>query len=302
MSSLAGRVAIVTGAGRGIGRAVAIRLAMLGAKVVVCDVGAALDGTGTDAGPAREVVLEIEASGGTATARPIDVGDFGAAEAIVEETVTAFGRLDIVVNVAGIIRDRMLFNMTESEWDDVVRVHLKGTFNMSRHAAAYWKRLQREDGAFRLINFTSRAGLHGAPTQPNYVAAKMGIVGLTYSCANALTRFGVTTNAISPTADTRMMDSIPIDRRRSTGAPEQIAPAVGWLAGPESGWCNGQILAVKANTITLYTAPKPTVRITSSGGWDEQTLGGAAEKAFRQRAQTQVSWPFVDGDVTEYSF
>lgn len=213
-----------------------------------------------------------------------------------------FGGLDILVNVAGIVRDRMLFNMSEAEFDDVIRVHLKGTFNTSRHAARYWKGLAREDGAFRIINFTSRAGLHGAPTQPNYVAAKMGIVGFTYSCANALTRFGVTANAVSPTADTRMMDSIPADRRKSVGAPDHIAPAVAWLAGEKSGWCNGQVLALKEDTVTLYSVPRPLARIRSDQGWDEESLAVAAEKAFRELAAPQGGWPIIDGEIPETVF
>jgi NAD(P)-dependent dehydrogenase (short-subunit alcohol dehydrogenase family) len=154
---LDGRVAIVTGAGRGIGRAVARRLAMRGADVLVNDIGSALDGTGRDIGPAGQVAQEILASGGRAIANTVDVSDFTGAAGIVEEAVTTFGRLDIVVNVAGIVRDRMLFNMTEAEWDDVIRVHLKGTFNMSRHAAAHWRQVKDESGSRRLINCTRAA-------------------------------------------------------------------------------------------------------------------------------------------------
>ncbi len=215
MTRLDGRVAIVTGAGRGIGRSVAMLLASQGAAVVVADLGVAMDGSGRDAGPAAEVVEEITAAGGKAIASGADIADFAAAEGLIGTAIEQFGRLDVLVNVAGILRDRMVFNMTEQEWDDVIRVHLKGTFNTTRFASAYWRSLRDETAQNRIINFTSVSGLHGAPGQPNYAAAKMGIVGLTYSSANALARYGVTVNAISPGAATRMTDSVPVERQRS---------------------------------------------------------------------------------------
>src|SRR6266566_2017803 len=203
MARLDGRVAIVTGAGRGIGRSVARLLAREGASVVVNDLGGAVDGSGQDSGPAHDVVAEISEVGGKAIASGADIADFGAAENLVRTAIEEFGRLDILVNVAGILRDRMVFNMTEQEWDDVIRVHLKGTFNTTKFASAHWRSLRDESAQNRIINFTSVSGLHGAPGQPNYAAAKMGIVGLTYSCANALARYGVTANAISPGARER---------------------------------------------------------------------------------------------------
>src|SRR5580658_4208174 len=236
MGRLDGRVAIVTGAGRGIGRSVAILLAREGASVVVNDLGAALDGSGSDAGPAAEVVSEITESGGKAVLNGADVSDHAAAQDLVHTAIDTFGRLDVLVNVAGILRDRMIFNMTEQEWDDVIRVHLKGTFNTSKFAAAYWRDLRDESAQHRIINFTSVSSLHGAPGQPNYAAAKMGIVGLTYSCAHALAKYGVTVNAISPGAATRMTDSVPTDRRRARSAaadersPDNVAPIVAYLA------------------------------------------------------------------------
>ena len=204
MARLDGRVAIVTGAGRGIGRSVAMLLASEGASVVVNDLGASVDGSGQDTGPAHDVVAEIAEAGGKAIANGADISDFAAAENLVESAIEQFGRLDVLVNVAGILRDRMVFNMTEQEWDDVIRVHLKGTFNTTRFASAHWRSLREETAQNRIINFTSVSGLHGAPGQPNYAAAKMGIVGLTYSSAHALAKYGVTVNAVSPGAATRM--------------------------------------------------------------------------------------------------
>jgi NAD(P)-dependent dehydrogenase (short-subunit alcohol dehydrogenase family) len=179
----------------------------------------------------------------------------------------------------------MVFNMTEAEWDDVVRVHLKGTFNTVRFAAAHWRSVGDAEARNRIINFTSVSGLHGAPGQPNYAAAKMGIVGLTYSCANALTRYGVTTNAISPGAATRMTDSAPEDRRRARASddersPDNVAPAVAYLAGPDSGWINGRILHTAGYEVALYDNPRPVSRIIGSGPWDLDALSTRIEQAF----------------------
>src|ERR1700752_4821907 len=236
MGSLDGRVAIVTGAGRGIGRSTAVLLAREGASVVVNDLGGAVDGSGTDAGPAHDVVSVITSTGGKAIANGADVSDHAAAEDLIKTAIAEFGRLDVLVNVAGILRDRMIFNMSEHEWDDVIRVHLKGTFNTTKFAAAHWRALRDESAQNRIINFTSVSGLHGAPGQPNYAAAKMGIVGLTYSTANSLAKYGVTVNAVSPGAATRMTDSVPTDRRRARAvsaderSPDNVAPIVAYLA------------------------------------------------------------------------
>src|SRR6266581_4249384 len=224
MGRLDGRVAIVTGAGRGIGRSVATLLARQGAAVVVNDLGSAVDGSGSDAGPASVVAQEIGAAGGKAVANGADVSDHAAAEALAGTAIEQFGRLDVLVNVAGILRDRMVFNMTEEEWDDVIRVHLRGTFNTTKFAAAYWRSLRDPAAQNRIINFTSVSGLHGAPGQPNYAAAKMGIVGLTYSCANALRAYGVTVNAISPGAATRMTESVPTERSRTRASADEWSP------------------------------------------------------------------------------
>jgi NAD(P)-dependent dehydrogenase (short-subunit alcohol dehydrogenase family) len=287
MGTLDGRVAIVTGAGRGIGRSVALLLAQEGASVVVNDLGAALDGSGSDAGPASEVVGEITEAGGKAALNGADVSDHEAARGLVESAIETFGRLDVLVNVAGILRDRMIFNMTEQEWDDVIRVHLKGTFNTSKFAAAYWRDLRDETAQHRIINFTSVSGLHGAPGQPNYAAAKMGIVGLTYSSAHALAKYGVTVNAISPGAATRMTDSVPTDRRRGGNrsaderSPDNVAPIVAYLASERSGWITGRIVHSAGYEVSLYNNPEPVVRLIGQEPWQLDDLAEQVERSFR---------------------
>jgi NAD(P)-dependent dehydrogenase (short-subunit alcohol dehydrogenase family) len=287
MGSLDGRVAIVTGAGRGIGRSTALLLAAEGASVVVNDLGGAMDGTGSDASPAQQVVNEITGGGGKAIASGADVSDHGAAEGMIKSAIGEFGRLDVLVNVAGILRDRMIFNMSEQEWDDVIRVHLKGTFNTSKFAAAHWRSLREEGAQNRIINFTSVSGLHGAPGQPNYAAAKMGIVGLTWSCANALAKYGVTVNAISPGAATRMTDSVPEDRRRQGMAsgdvrsPDNVAPIVAYLASARSGWLTGRIVHSAGYEVALYSNMSPVVRLIGQQPWDLDDLAAQVERSFR---------------------
>jgi NAD(P)-dependent dehydrogenase (short-subunit alcohol dehydrogenase family) len=285
MGRLDGRVAIVTGAGRGIGRSVATLLASEGASVVVNDLGAAVDGSGSDASPAAQVVDEIAAGGGKAIANGADISDHAAAESLIGSAIEQFGRLDVLVNVAGILRDRMVFNMSEQEWDDVIRVHLKGTFNTTKFAAAHWRSIRDAQGQNRIINFTSVSGLHGAPGQPNYAAAKMGIVGLTYSCANALRAYGVTTNAISPGAATRMTDSVPTERRRTRvsadeWSPDNVAPIVAYLASEQSGWINGRIVHSSGYEIALYSNPEPEIRLIGTGPWDADSLASQVERSF----------------------
>ncbi len=221
MGMLDGKTALVTGAGRGIGRGIAIALAPAGAKVVVNDLGASLSGEGIEKGPADQVVDEIVKAGGTAAANYGSVADFGQATAMVEQVVKAWGRIDILVNVAGILRDRMIFNMTEEEWDIVLAVHLKGTFNTSRAASVH----MREQKGGRMINMSSVSAL-GAPGQPNYAAAKAGILGLTWSTANAMAKYGVTANAILPSGATRMIDSTPRGRA-GLRADGQVAERAG---------------------------------------------------------------------------
>jgi NAD(P)-dependent dehydrogenase (short-subunit alcohol dehydrogenase family) len=285
MGRLDGRVAIVTGAGRGIGKAVATLLASEGASVVVNDLGAALDGSGSDSGPAGQVVEEIAAAGGKAVANGADVSDHAAAQSLIGSAIEQFGRLDVLVNVAGILRDRMVFNMTEQEWDDVIRVHLRGTFNTTKFAAAHWRSIRDPQAQNRIINFTSVSGLHGAPGQPNYAAAKMGIVGLTYSCANALRAYGATANAISPGAATRMTESVPTERRRARAtadewSPDNVAPVVAYLASEQSGWINGRIVHSSGYEIALYSNPEPEIRIIGTGPWDAESLASQVERSF----------------------
>ena len=289
MPTLDGRVAIVTGAGRGIGRSTALLLAAEGASVVVNDLGANVDGSGADVSPAQQVVEEITAAGGKAIANGADVSDHGAAEELVKSAISEFGKLDVLVNVAGILRDRMIFNMTEQEWDDVIRVHLKGTFNTSKFAASHWRSLREEDAQYRIINFTSMSGLHGAPGQPNYAAAKMGIVGLTWSCANSLAKYGVTCNAVSPTASTRMTESVPKDRRGTAHpsrederqSPDNVAKVVAYLASERSGWLNGRIVHSSGFEVSLYNNALPVVRLLSEQPWQLDELATQVEKSFR---------------------
>ena len=285
MGRLDGRVAIVTGAGRGIGRSVALLLASEGASVVVNDLGVAMDGSGQDSGPAHDVVAEIAEAGGKAIANGADISVFAAAENLIQTAIEEFGRLDILVNVAGILRDRMVFNMTEQEWDDVIRVHMKGTFNTTRFASAHWRSLRDETAQNRIINFTSVSGLHGAPGQPNYAAAKMGIVGLTWSSARALGKYGVTVNAISPGAATRMTDSVPTDRRRTRPevdewSPDNVAPIVAYLASERSGWITGRIIHSSGYEVSLYSNPEPVVRIVGTGPWQPDALAEQVERSF----------------------
>ena len=289
MGSLDGRVAVVTGAGRGIGRSVALLLASEGMAVVVNDLGGALDGSGSDFGLARGVAEEIAGSGGRAAANGADVSDHAAAEDLIKTAVSEFGRLDVLVNAAGILRDRMVFNMAEHEWDDVIRVHLKGTFNTTKFAAAHWRALRDESAQNRIINFTSVSGLHGAPGQPNYAAAKMGIVGLTYSTANSLAKYGVTVNAVSPGAITRMTESVPGDRRRvrpgtaDERSPDNVAPLVAYLASERSGWITGRIVHAAGYEVALYNNPEPVIRLVGAGPWSLDALAEQVERSFRPK-------------------
>jgi NAD(P)-dependent dehydrogenase (short-subunit alcohol dehydrogenase family) len=289
MGTLDGRVAIVTGAGRGIGRSTALLLAAEGASVVVNDLGANLDGSGADTSPAQQVVDEIAAAGGKAIVNGADISDHAAAEELIKSAISEFGQLDVLVNVAGILRDRMIFNMTEQEWDDVIRVHLKGTFNTSKFASAHWRSLRNENAQNRIINFTSVSGLHGAPGQPNYAAAKMGIVGLTWSCANSLAKYGVTCNAISPGAATRMTDSVPEDRRRAgqpsnedlRRSPDNVAKVVAYVASERSGWLSGRIVHSSGFEVSLYNNATPVVRLIGEQPWPLDELATQVEKSFR---------------------
>jgi NAD(P)-dependent dehydrogenase (short-subunit alcohol dehydrogenase family) len=250
-----GRVCIVTGAGRGLGREYALSLARHGAKVVVNDLGGSRDGTGTDTGPAQDVVDEITASGGDAAASTDDVSSWDGAANLVQQAIDTFGGLDVLVNNAGILRDRMLFSMTEEEWDGVIRVHLKGTFAPSHHAAAFWRERSKSgepvDG--RLVNTTSVSGLYANVGQTNYGAAKAGIATFTQIAAQELSRYGVTVNAIAPGALTRLTGDLEItDEIRRNFAPTWVAPVITWLASPDSADVTGQV--IEASGLVLAVA------------------------------------------------
>ncbi len=263
MGRLDGKVALVTGAGRGIGRGIALLMAQEGASVVVNDLGTGLAGEGEDVSVAQQVVNEIEAAGGAAMANTDSITDYDAVGAMVDGAIDRFGKLDIVVNVAGILRDRMIFNMDEAEWDAVVAVHLRGTFNTCRHASAHFR--ERREGG-RIINFSSTSAW-GSPGQPNYAAAKYGILGLTAVLANSLDRYGVTANAILPYAATRMIDSTPRAEkvREETGKlpselaiggegdPANVAPMVTYLATGRRAEHQRPLLRRRRYTVNLYS-------------------------------------------------
>ncbi|MFG1705202.1 SDR family oxidoreductase [Nonomuraea sp. M3C6] len=268
-----GRVVIVTGAARGIGRGHALEFARQGAKVVVNDLGAEVDGTGSS-GAAAEVVAEIEAMGGQAVVNGEDVSDFDGAQRLVRSAIDHFGGLDVLVNNAGILRDRMLVNMTADEWDAVIKVHLRGTFAPLRHAAAYWRAKAKagEPVDARIINTTSSSGIYGNPGQGNYGAAKAGIAGLTVIAARELERYGVTVNAIAPAALTRMTEGLM--RSGATGAdPDDIAPLVVWLAGAEARGITGRVFNVRAGVISVAEGWHAGPGVDKGGRWDPAELG-----------------------------
>ena len=252
-----GRVCIVTGAGRGIGKEHALMLASEGAKVVVNDIGGSLDGTGTSASPAQEVVDEIVANGGQAVVNSDDISSWDGAQHLIDQAVEEFGTLDVVINNAGILRDRMLTNMTEAEWDAVIAVHLKGTFGPSRHAAAYWREKVKagETVDARIINTSSPSGIYGNVGQTNYGAAKAGIAAFTIIAAKELARYGVTVNAIAPAALTRMTENLGMgqadDMTKAMMSPRWIAPIVTWLASSESADVTGRVFDVTGQALSV---------------------------------------------------
>lgn len=296
MGVLDGRVAIITGAGRGIGASMARRFAAEGAALVVNDLGGNADGTGSDAGPARQIVGEIVAAGGQAVADGGDIADTATGQRLVETAVQQYGRLDIVVNVAGILRDRMIFNLPEEDWDAVIRVHLRGHYSTVRPASAYWREQRNPQGHYRVINFTSISGLDGSPGQPNYAAAKMGIVGLTYSLAQALGRYGVTANAIAPSAATRLTATVPAERRIRGGegdafqedaerSPDNVAPLALYLASERSDWLTGRVLSAGGYDVGLYQNPQIIRQVSSAGAWQYDQLAALIERSFRPAAE-----------------
>ncbi|MFG2191380.1 3-oxoacyl-ACP reductase [Streptomyces sp. NPDC048639] len=293
--SLDGKTAVVTGAGRGLGRAEALELARLGARVVVNDFGQpGRDGSGeASTGPAERVVEEIRALGGQAVAHTGDVADFDQARGLIDLAIGTYGSLDVLVNNAGILRDRMIFSMTEVEWDSVIRVHLKGHFNTTHFAAVHWRERSKAAGGpvyGRIVNTSSEAFLAGSPGQPNYAAAKGGIVGLTTSTALALAKYGVTANAICPRARTRMTEDVfagvpaapaaaspgvAVDGTRDGAgdggpegidplAPEHVSPLVGYLASLAAAPVNGQVFVVHGGMVALLERPRVAARFDTA--------------------------------------
>ncbi|SDE98923.1 NAD(P)-dependent dehydrogenase, short-chain alcohol dehydrogenase family [Blastococcus aurantiacus] len=274
------RVVIVTGAARGIGRGHALEFARQGYAVVVNDLGADVDGSGGSTGPAGEVVDEIRAMGGQAAANGDDVSDFAAAERLVRSTIDRFGRLDVLVNNAGILRDRMLVNMSEQEWDAVIQVHLKGTFAPLRHAAAYWREEHKAGRPVdaRVINTTSSSGIYGNAGQSNYGAAKAGIAAMTVITAMELGRYGVTVNAVAPAALTRMTENLRPDREKpdpnafDPSAPDNIAPLVVWLAGPAAREVTGRVFNVRGGMISVAEGWQAGPGVDKGARWTVEEL------------------------------
>src|ERR1700674_68195 len=275
-----GKVGIVTGAGRGIG----LLMAQEGANVVVCDIGASLDGAGTDAGPAQEVVQEIKKAGGQAIASTLSISEPGNADKIVEAAIKAFGRVDILVNNAGILRDRIFHRMSWSDWSDVITVHLHGSFAMSRACASHFR--EQNSGSF--VHMTSTSGLVGNFGQANYMAAKMGIVGLSRGIALDMARFNVRSNCVAPFAWTRMIDSIPTETEAEKArvarlrdmTPEKIAPLVVYLASDQASGISGQILSVRNNEIYLFNQNRPIRTLHRSDGWTPEKIAAQLKGAF----------------------
>ena len=272
-----GRVVVITGAGNGIGRAHALAFAAQGAKVVVNDLGGSRDGTGSSAGPAQAVADEITAAGGEAVANTDDISSWAGAERLIRQAVDTFGGLDVVVNNAGILRDRMIVTMTEQDWDAVIAVHLKGTFAVLHHAAAYWRQRSKEGHAndARVINTTSSSGLFCNPGQGNYGAAKAGIASLTIIAAKELDRYGVTVNAIAPTALTRLTEDVPMMRDAAATTelgPEAISPLVVWLGSAESRPVTGRVFGVWGNAITVLEGWVNGPSVSRDSQWDPAAL------------------------------
>jgi NAD(P)-dependent dehydrogenase (short-subunit alcohol dehydrogenase family) len=290
-----GRVVIVTGAGRGIGRGHALEFARHGARVVVNDLGGSAEGKGASDSPADQVVAEIAELGGEAVANHDDVSDWKGAENLVQTAIDRFGGLDVLVNNAGILRDRMVFNMTEEEWDAVIRVHLKGTFCPTRHAATYW-RAQSKGGysvAARVINTTSVSGLFANPGQANYGAAKSGIASFTQIAAKELGRYGVTANAISPGARTRMTENlrpggadIPSEGFDERSA-DNIAPVAVWLGSADSGDVTGQIFEVMGGRVRVNETWRHGPAVEQDARWDPTQLGPVVRGLIEQLPEAE---------------
>tara|TARA_B110000305_G_scaffold241474_1_gene315797 strand:- start:385 stop:1290 length:906 start_codon:yes stop_codon:yes gene_type:complete len=295
-----GKIAIVTGAGRGIGREHAMSLARHGAKVVVNDLGGERDGTGTDVSPAQQVVDEIVAGGGEAIANGDNVADWDGAKRMVDMAIETFGGLNAVVNNAGILRDRMLANMTEQEWDAVINVHLKGTFAPARHAAAYWREQSKAGHAVagRIVNTSSVSGIYGNVGQSNYGAAKAGIAAFTQITSMELSRYGVTVNAVAPVALTRMTEDLgpapETDEEREARSPKWIAPIVTWLVSDEAADVTGRIFEASGQFLAVAEG---WVRGPAVGPTDDpESLGPIVESLLANaRGRTGMDGKTVTG-------
>ncbi|THA64551.1 SDR family NAD(P)-dependent oxidoreductase [Streptomyces sp. A0958] len=291
-----GRVAAVTGAGRGLGRAHALALAAEGAKVVVNDLGVGIDGSGTATGPAQEVVAQIRAAGGEAVAHNGDIATAEGAASLVATALDTFGRLDTLVNNAGFLRDRMLANLDEDDWDAVMRVHLKGHFLPLKHAAAHW-RAEAKAGrtpCARVINTSSGAGLLGSVGQGNYAAAKAGIVGLTLVAAAEMGRYGVQVNAIAPAARTRMTEdtfadtmAAPAEGEFDAMAPENVSPLVVWLGSPACEGVSGRVFEAEGGRITVMEGWRPGPTADRGARWSPAEAGDAALKLLAEAERPQ---------------
>ena len=279
-----GRIVVITGAGRGIGREHALEFASQGAKIVVNDLGAEVDGTGSSAGPAGEVVDEIRGMGAEAVANGDDVSDYEGAGRLIQTAIDTFGGLDVLVNNAGILRDRMMVNMTIEEWDAVIRVHLRGTFAPMRHASEYWRNRSKagESNDARIINTTSPSGIYGNVGQTNYGAAKAGIASMTIIAAMELGRYGVTVNAIAPAALTRITENLGMGAASAAKKPEEfdpldpgnIAPLVVWLGSPESAAITGRVFNVMGGNISVAEGWVAGPGVDKDDRWDPAELGG----------------------------
>lgn len=285
MGQLEGKVVAVTGAGRGIGREIALLCAREGAAVVVNDFGGSADGEGGDSGPAHETVADIIAAGGGAHANLASVSDPAGAASIVEDAVARFGRIDAVVNNAGILRDRIWHKMSHADWAAVIDVHLNGSFNVSKAATPYF----RDQGSGSFIHFTSTSGLIGNFGQANYSAAKLGIVGLSQSIALDMARVGVRSNCIAPFAWSRLIGTIPTStpeeearvERMKTMSADKIAPLVAFLASDASAEVTNQIFGVRKNEIILFSKPRPVRSMHKDGGWSAASIAEELLPAFR---------------------
>jgi NAD(P)-dependent dehydrogenase (short-subunit alcohol dehydrogenase family) len=290
-----GRVVIVTGAGRGLGRAHALAFAAEGARVVVNDLGVEADGTGGSRGPAGEVVEEIRRAGGDAVADGSDVADWAQSGALVKKALDRFGGLDVVVNNAGFVRDRMFANCSEEEWDAVLRVHLKGHFCVTRHACAWWRERSKAGQPVdaRVINTSSGAGLQGSVGQSAYSAAKAGIAALTLVQAAELARYGVTANAIAPSARTRMTEGVFGDmmRRPESGfdamAPENVSPLVVWLGSAESRDVTGRVFEVAGGRISVADGWREGPQVAKASRWEADEIGSAVRDLLKRAVPPQ---------------